>query len=817
MFLLSVTTYSQTNLVISQVYGGGGNSGATYKNDFMELFNPTQNAITITNWSLQYNSATSTTTTWIKTKLPTVTILPGQYYLIQQAAGAGGTTPLPTPDVVGSTNMSSSAGKVVLVSDTNNITASCPTGSNIIDFVGFGPTANCFEGTAATAILSNTTAAIRNNKGCTDNNNNAADFTIAAPTPRNSATPVSICGGVIAPSLKLSATSLSFASTIVGQSSASQNYTLEGSNLTPAGGAITIVAPTDFQISTDNINWNTTATVQYTGSTLAAKTIYVRFIPSSAGAKTGIVTHTGGGVSVAPTVNVSGNATAPAIPTLTATSLSDFGNICVGASDAINSFTINGLNLTNTDLSIAALSGFSYALVVGGPFTNTLTIPQIGGTFSQQVFVKFTPTVNQAYNGNISITGGGVTSGINVSATGSGANNPPTESVVSATNITVTAATVNATITSTGCSNVTAYGIEYSTTNGFANGAGTKVVGTNLTGNNFSVGLTGLNIGTTYYCKAYATNAGGTTYSVQYAFTTQIPSIATTPLDPFGALCINTLSAAKSFTLSSAGLNNSNVVITATAGYTFSTTSNGIYTETLTITQPGGVFNQVVYVKFKPIAVQDYTSSLTITGGGASTTTVSVSGSGTNGTPTVGNSSATVLSASIATVKGIVTAAGCSAVQIIGVEYSGIKGFANGDGTKALLTGYSGLDFILNLTNLAPSTTYYYRVFVTNSGGTTYGPTISFTTPALPEGLLIYATPIKQGTYLHYSIKNINPGHYQTRILNYNGQVVFKKDFILQVNFVDDYFTLPAHLPIGMYSLQIVNPFYTIQKSFLVN
>ncbi len=28
-----------TDVVISQVYGGGGNSGATYKNDFIELFN----------------------------------------------------------------------------------------------------------------------------------------------------------------------------------------------------------------------------------------------------------------------------------------------------------------------------------------------------------------------------------------------------------------------------------------------------------------------------------------------------------------------------------------------------------------------------------------------------------------------------------------------------------------------------------------------------------------------------------------------------------------------------------------------------------
>ena len=94
---------------------------------------------------------------------------------------------------------------------------------------------------------------------------------------------------------------------------------------------------------------------------------------------------------------------------------------------------------------------------------------------------------------------------------------------------------------------------------------------------------------------------------------------------------------------------------------------------------------------------------------------------------------------------------------------------------------------------------------------------MSFTTPALPEGLIIYATPLKPGSTIHYSIKNINPGHYQSRILNYNGQVVFKKDFILQVNFVDDNFKLPENMQKGMYSLQIVNPFYTIQKSFLVN
>ncbi|MET0523240.1 MAG: lamin tail domain-containing protein, partial [Nocardioides sp.] len=49
-----------TGLVISEVYGGGGNSGAVYTNDFIELYNPTAAAIDVTGWSVQYRSATGT-------------------------------------------------------------------------------------------------------------------------------------------------------------------------------------------------------------------------------------------------------------------------------------------------------------------------------------------------------------------------------------------------------------------------------------------------------------------------------------------------------------------------------------------------------------------------------------------------------------------------------------------------------------------------------------------------------------------------------------------------------------------------------------
>ena len=126
LLLVLVSLYSQSQVVISQVYGGGGNSGATYINDFIELFNRGSVSVTLTGCSIQYNSATSTTTTWQITNIPTVTIQPGQYYLIQEAAGTGGTTALPTPDLIGTIGLSGTTGKVALVNNQTAYAIQCP-------------------------------------------------------------------------------------------------------------------------------------------------------------------------------------------------------------------------------------------------------------------------------------------------------------------------------------------------------------------------------------------------------------------------------------------------------------------------------------------------------------------------------------------------------------------------------------------------------------------------------------------------------------------------------------------------------------------
>jgi predicted extracellular nuclease len=182
-------------IVISQVYGGGGNSGATLTNDFVELFNRGTTAVNVTNWSVQY--ASSAGSSWSKTTL-SGTIQPGQYYLVQEAQGSGGTTALPTPDATGSIAMSATNGKVALVNSTTTLTGSCPSGSPVVDFVGFG-SANCSE-TSPAPVLSNTTADFRANDGCTDTDDNSADFATGAPNPRNTASPTHSCTGPTNPS-----------------------------------------------------------------------------------------------------------------------------------------------------------------------------------------------------------------------------------------------------------------------------------------------------------------------------------------------------------------------------------------------------------------------------------------------------------------------------------------------------------------------------------------------------------------------------------------------------------------------------------------
>ncbi len=193
-------------MVISQVYGGGGNANATYLNDYVELFNPTSAPISLAGASLQYASSTGDVGSPADGgsyqqlfSLPSVTVPAGGYYLVQAESGGANGVALPTPDTgLWNTNFSASNGKIGLVGSTTPVNCGnatdgpCPL-TDFIDLVGYG-TANQAEG-APVAALSATTAAIRNNHGCVNTESNVADFTVATPTPRNSASAVNKCTG----------------------------------------------------------------------------------------------------------------------------------------------------------------------------------------------------------------------------------------------------------------------------------------------------------------------------------------------------------------------------------------------------------------------------------------------------------------------------------------------------------------------------------------------------------------------------------------------------------------------------------------------
>lgn len=181
-----------SDLVINELYARGGSANQPYTHKFIELYNPTDEEISLDGRSLQYRAAggeaASTTTLAL-----TGCVGPGGYFLVQ--GGTNGTTgeALPTPDASVSMNLQGSNGTVALVDTATAITL--PTGdvtvsgdSRIVDLVGYG-TSNTWEGAVGTATTSggNSVPQAITRTGGVDTDDNRADFSITAtPTPQNS-------------------------------------------------------------------------------------------------------------------------------------------------------------------------------------------------------------------------------------------------------------------------------------------------------------------------------------------------------------------------------------------------------------------------------------------------------------------------------------------------------------------------------------------------------------------------------------------------------------------------------------------------------
>ncbi len=269
----TITNDDTANLVISQVYGGGNNSGALYQRDFIEIFNRGTTTVdfSVTNYSVQYASAGANFGS-SKTDLTSGTIAPGHYFLIQEAGGTTNGAPLPTPDAVGTIAMGNTSGKVALVAGTASLAAAIcpgddgiapfnPNDGAIADFIGYG-SVSCYEGANSAPAPSNTTADFRRAGGCTDTNDNAADFFVFAPNPRNSASPVNNCSAGVAPNLTITD------ATVIEGNSGTITATFTVQLSAPANGA-----DVTFDISTQN---NTALS----GSDYVARSLTNQLIPA---------------------------------------------------------------------------------------------------------------------------------------------------------------------------------------------------------------------------------------------------------------------------------------------------------------------------------------------------------------------------------------------------------------------------------------------------------------------------------------------------------------------------------------------------------
>ncbi|MDD3143417.1 MAG: SUMF1/EgtB/PvdO family nonheme iron enzyme [Candidatus Cloacimonetes bacterium] len=208
---------------------------------------------------------------------------------------------------------------------------------------------------------------------------------------------------------------------VVNANSTPQSYTLTGSNLTAN---VTVTAPTGYRVATSQSGtYNTSLTVNHTGGSVNT-TIWVRFQPTSAQYYGGNVSNSSSGAT---TVNVSVNGTGVTPSLEVSPSSLSFGNVTVDTNSTPQSYALSGSNLT-ANVTVTAPTGYRVATSQSGTYSTSLTVNQSGGSVNTTIWVRFQPTSDQSYSGNVSNSSSGATT-VNVSVSGTGVN--PTVPVIS--------------------------------------------------------------------------------------------------------------------------------------------------------------------------------------------------------------------------------------------------------------------------------------------------------------------------------------------------------------------------------------------------
>jgi len=603
----SVTEPTGANhVVISEIYGGGGNSGASYKNDFIELYNPTNATVDLTGWSVQYASATGTGT-WQATVL-SGSIAPKGFYLIQQAAGSAGTVDLPTPDKIGTLNLSGTTGKVLLSNTSTLQSGANPTSTSIIDRVGFGA-ANGYEGSAPAIAATNTTSIERKasatstalsmgiggseefNGNGFDSDDNAADFISRLPNPQNSSVtePVSLSG----PYLSATPTTITFGSQAINTASTAKTFVLSGGNLTN-NTAVTAAAP--FSISKDNTTFSTTLSYS-TAEIAASPTVYVKFTPTTIGNATGSI------------INASAGATSVNIG-------------LTGAGIDPNQTVFNFENCTT--VGSAALSDGFYQYSVTGLQTwgCTTTFGHDASDPTGKASIGNALQINGYAGGNVLNEDWLISPALNLSAMNYAVLSFWTRSAFSGDKLQLKVST-----------NYTGSGNPSLATWTDIDGKFPETASDVWT-KSANIDLSAYKATPVYIAFVYnSTTSSASRWTVDDFEVTN--SATPPPVDVttsstginFGFQAANTTSAASSFSFSAGNLTG-DVTLNAPANFSISKTSGGTYTSSLTYAKTDiNNSSQTVYAKFSPTAVNTtYSASVAISTAGSTNKSVSLAG-----------------------------------------------------------------------------------------------------------------------------------------------------------------------------------------------
>lgn len=450
---------------------------------------------------------------------------------VTSTSGAGGSTPLSFPTTVQTalSNLPSTTTvtlRFIVISSTNrNIYFIIGDASNTKRFVINGTVTDATPSSTVTITAQdpNSSATIWN----AGSSNNI--FYYAALTPTG--------GNATLSSVKANMTGSYLAADIANNGF--KLYYSADFDFTPAGDALLGAVSSAKSGATETLTWSS-----LTQAITASSTGYIYAVAdvasSATDGRTVAGTFTGNSnIVFSPTVTYSASNTYGSTVNKTIVNTSpqlqyengnnlNFGNVCINTTaSSTGSFDLYGLNLTG-NVTVGALSGYSYSTTSSGTYIPSLTLsPDGGGDLAETIYVRFTPTLAQSYSGNIAISGGGATA-INVAVSGTGINGTPLITTNAASLVVNTTARLNGNYsTAATCYSITERGFIYARTADNNNPTNPAVNGTTVfkvpVGNGtggYNTNLTGLMPSSGYSYVAYVTDGTNYFYGAVQTFTT---------------------------------------------------------------------------------------------------------------------------------------------------------------------------------------------------------------------------------------------------------------------------------------------------------